>query len=229
MLKTKTDLHAKKMSMRHINFGCGLCAPQEWLNFDSSPRLFIERLPVIDTALSALGVQLFPGNVNYGDIVSGLPLKDESADAVYASHVLEHLCRADVERALANTFRLLRSGGVFRLIVPDLAWRAEKYVSSRTLGDSTAAADTFIASCNIGVATRPQGLVGKLRAALGNSGHRWMYDLELMTTLLASAGFVEVRRCTMGDSGDSKFDSVEVSERFFDSGEPELAIQALKP
>lgn len=217
------------MSLCHINFGCGLCAPQGWLNSDSSPRLFLERFPLIGTAFTALGGRLFPINVAYGDIVSGLPLQDGSADAIYASHVLEHLCRADVERALANTYRLLRSGGVFRLIVPDLAWRAERYLSSRALGDSAAAADTFIASCNIGEATRPRGLVGKLRAALGNSGHRWMYDLELMTSLLGNAGFIEVRRCTMGDSGDSKFDSVESSERFFDSGEPELAIQVRKP
>lgn len=211
----------------YVQYGCGLRAPEEWTNFNSSPRLRFERLPAVGAAAGLVGRRLFPRNIAFGDIVFGLPLPDGSADAVYASHVLEHLARTDASRALANTFRLLKPGGVFRMIVPDLEWRAKRYVGALANGDA-AAADDFIKACNIGTILRPRGPMALLRTAFG-SGHMWMYDYATMTRLLANAGFVDIRHCEMGDSGDPMFDKVEDRGRFIDSGERELALQARKP
>ena len=213
---------------RYVQYGCGLSAPEGWLNFDSSPRLRFERLPVAGAVAGALGKRLFPRNVQFGDIVSGLPVPDNAVDGIYASHVLEHLSRSDVTRALANTFRLLKPGGVFRLIVPDLHWRAARYLREREQGNG-GAADDFIAATGMGDAERARGASGLLRTAFGNSAHRWLYDAELLTRLLSEAGFTALRRCTFGDSGDPMFDRVEDMGRFFDSGEAELAIEARKP
>ena len=211
-----------------VQFGCGLAAPQAWLNFDSSPRLGLERLPGVGPIAGAIGKRLFPPNVRFGDIVRGLPGADNSADGVYASHVLEHLSREDVQIAIANVFKMLKPGGVFRMIVPDLAWRAERYVRDRQAGDPNAA-DKFIKACSIRDMKRARGAVGFLRANFGNSGHLWMYDRELMTVLLQSAGFVDVHPCAFGDSGEPMFDQVEHPGRFVDDGEAEAALQAKKP
>ena len=115
----------------YVQYGCGFSVADGWLNFDSSPTLRIERLPFIGGALSSLLVRnskQFPKEVAYGDIVKGLPLPDGSATACYASHVLEHLSREDMRIALRNTAKILRPGGVFRMIVPDLLERAKRYV-----------------------------------------------------------------------------------------------------
>ena len=32
---------------RFTQFGCGLCAPPRWLNFDASPAMRLQRLPII--------------------------------------------------------------------------------------------------------------------------------------------------------------------------------------
>ena len=74
----------------YIQYGCGLCAPKEWLNFDVSPTLRIQKTPVLGSLLKPVLNTTFPPNVKYGDIVRGLPVKDESAKAVYCSHTLEH-------------------------------------------------------------------------------------------------------------------------------------------
>src|SRR6516165_10114212 len=68
----------------YVQCGCGSSAPEGWLNFDASLRV-------------PLGIRgkVFPRNVRYGDIVRGLPIKDGTAKAVYASHILEHLIRVD--------------------------------------------------------------------------------------------------------------------------------------
>jgi SAM-dependent methyltransferase len=211
-------------SKLYVQYGCGLCAPDGWTNFDSSPRLRFERLPGNSLLVGAIGKRLFPRNVAFGDIVVGLPLRDGTVDAIYASHVLEHLGRNDVKRALANTFKLLKSGGTFRMIVPDLEWRARRYVAGGQPAGH--AADAFITACNIGEMDRPRGLMGQLRSSIGNSGHRWMYDAALMSSLLQEAGFTSIRRCDFNDSGDPMFAKVEERGRFYDSGEPELALEA---
>ena len=215
-------------SKRYVQYGCGLCAPEGWINFDASPRLRFERLPGAGALAGVVGRRLFPRNIAYGDIVFGLPIPDGSADAVYASHVLEHLSRKDVTRALANTFRVLKSGGVFRMIVPDLEWRAQRYLQDKQKGGLNSA-DDFIKACNIGETDRARGGLALLRSAFGNSGHMWMYDLALMSRLLEEAGFADIRRCDFCDSGDPMFDKVEDRGRFYDSGERELAMQARKP
>ena len=214
-------------STTYVQYGCGLSAPESWINFDSSPRLLFERMPGMSTCTGKIGKRLFPLNVRFGDIVRGLPLSDESADAVYASHVLEHLPRAVIPVALSNTLRILKSRGVFRVIVPDLAWRVERYLRDRQAGQDSAA-DRLMTSCLIGDSTRPIGLMGHLRAAFGNSGHSWMYDREQMTSLLLQAGFTDVRPCIIGDSGDSMFSLVEHPDRFFDEGHAEVSLQARK-
>ena len=128
----------------YIQYGCGFSAPEGWLNFDASPTLRFERLPLIGK-LYTRNARRFPENVRYGDITRGLPIPEESCAGIYASHVLEHLALDDFDRALANTYRYLRTGGTFRLVVPDLHLLARTYFDDpsetaaikfiRTLGD----------------------------------------------------------------------------------------------
>jgi Methyltransferase domain len=66
---------------------------------------------------------------------------DGIAEGVYASHVLEHLSYDDFWIALRNTHRLLKPGGIFRLVVPDLEIRARKYLNQ--LDDSIADANVW--------------------------------------------------------------------------------------
>ena len=53
----------------------------------------------------------FPGNVEHGDITKELPLSEGSANAIYASHVLEHLPLEDFRKAIQNTYKYLKKGG----------------------------------------------------------------------------------------------------------------------
>jgi SAM-dependent methyltransferase len=215
------------MSGLYVQYGCGLSAPEGWSNFDASPTLRFERLPVIGR-LFTKNAHRFPENVRYGDIVKGLPLADGTVDAVYASHILEHLARDDFHAALHNTWRLLKDGGVFRLIVPDLQWRAEVYVRASAAGDSKAGS-AFLRSCCLGIETRPRSLWELMTFTFGHSKHFWMYDEPAMREALQAAGFRNIRRVEIGDAANPMFAKVEEEGRFFDSGHPELAMEAIRP
>ena len=75
----------------------------------------------------------FPANVEYGDIVKGLPVPTGSCRGIYSSHVLEHLALNDLRKALRETHRLLAEGGTFRLVVPDLEHEARTYLADEVL------------------------------------------------------------------------------------------------
>ena len=171
---------------------------------------------------------LFPPKVRFGDIVRGLPLPDDSVLAVYCSHVLEHIPRDCVPRALANTFRILVPGGTFRLVVPDLEWRAMHYLEAARQSES-GAADRCLESLFMGGRQRQRNLSELLRWIFGNSAHLWMYDFPLLSRLLEDAGFARIRRCDFGDAAIAEFSEVEERSRFFEDGKPELAIESIKP
>ena len=62
------------------------------------------------------------------DLRRGIPFPDGSVDAVYHSHVLEHIDRSAVPGCLAEIRRVLRIGGVHRIVVPDLELVVRNYL-----------------------------------------------------------------------------------------------------
>jgi SAM-dependent methyltransferase len=220
------------MTAIYVQYGCGFCVGKDWLNFDSSPTLRIERMPALGRLLGRMSgnAQRFPAAVRYGDICKGLPVADNSVQGIFASHVLEHLAYDDFNLALRNTFRILKPGGVFRLIVPDLEARARRYVQAVAAGAPEASLE-FLRASHLGIERRPRSLLGRMRLLFGGSAHLWMWDEPSMVSHLASAGFADIRRCEFGDCHDAMFAQVEEYSRFVDvaNGAPELAIAARKP
>ena len=212
------------MTATYVQYGCGTCAPEGWANFDASLRLRIENLPGVRAVMGRR--VLFPANVRYGDILAGLPVPDGTVDGLYCSHTLEHIHRASIGLALRNSFRLLKPGGVFRLIVPDLRWRIEAFLADAA---DPHAADTLQDGLHFRPRARPSGVMGRMRAVFGLSMHQWMYDEKLMVALLAAQGFVGIRRCRFGDSGDPMFDRVEDRTRFEVGAHHELALECRRP
>ena len=213
----------------YVQYGCGLSSPPDWINFDLSPTLRLQRVPLIGSIFRR-GSTIFPKEVRFGDIVAGLPLPDGSADGVYASHVLEHLCYEEFQVALLNTYRLLKPGGLFRLIVPDLEMRARKYLGQLEQG-SPDANSWFMEVSNLGTYRRRRRPVDFVRSIIGNSKHLWMWDEKSLRAALERVGFVKVRRCEFNDSADDKFRLVEEYGRFHDAMADidECAMEAQKP
>lgn len=197
----------------YIHDDCGLTGPSGWLNFDASPRLRIERARVIGWAMQRCSRQAFSDNVCYGDIVSGLPVVPGGAAGLCCSHVLEHIDRASVERALANSLTLLRPGGIFGVVIPDLEARARQYLNDLAAAQPYAS-DRFLLGCYLGEEARPSGIGGWALAILGNSRHRWMYDQIQFRQMLAKAGFAGIRDCEFGDCSDPRFAELRLSTGF---------------
>lgn len=208
------------MNKVYVQFGCGWSAPPTWRNFDASPTLRFERIPVLGQFYTKNATR-FPANVEFGDIVKGLPFDSNSCDAIFASHVLEHLALDDFRIALRSSFDLLKPGGVFRLVVPDLRVLAKTYLDS----NEPMSAHEFMRKSYLGMESRPRGVFGLMKAWLGNNSHLWMWDFNSLQYELVNTGFIGIRLCAFGDSSDSLFKDVEDSDRFNNA----VAVEAKKP
>lgn len=93
--------------MKRLNLGCGNSYHEEWTNID-----FVSRSK----------------HVVAHNLLKGIPFEDNLFDMVYHSHVLEHFEKASAFIFLEECFRVLKSGGIIRVAVPDLEQIAKAYL-----------------------------------------------------------------------------------------------------
>jgi SAM-dependent methyltransferase len=92
---------------RLLNVGCGATYHRAWVNVDAAP---------VSRDVLAL------------DVRKGLPRGQAPYDAIYCSHVLEHLRRQEASALLGEMRGVLRPGGILRVVVPDLEAIAREYL-----------------------------------------------------------------------------------------------------
>ncbi len=192
--------------LQYVQFGCGLCAPATWVNFDAGPAFWMEKnLPFLKPMLLKRGFPDYPKNIRYGDVIKGLPVELQSAAGVYCSHVLEHLALNEFRQTLRNVYSYLAPGGTFRFVLPDLEWLAKTYLQS----SDSEAASRFMRDSYLGVDQQSGGASGVMKLLFGRSAHLWMWDYKNMARELEAAGFTSIRRARFQDNPDPRFQEVE--------------------
>ncbi len=101
-----------------------------WTNTDITPHIWISKIPFLPYMLFKLGmmpIERYQQHclgvfrmLEYVDLCKPLPYADNSVSAIFSSHVFEHLFMDEVERLIKECYRVMQSGGVCRVVVPDL-------------------------------------------------------------------------------------------------------------
>lgn len=99
---------------------------------------------------------------------------DGSVELIYASHVLEHFGRHELDQVLAEWFRVLHKGGVLRVAVPDFAAVALRYQETGQINELTGL------------------VVGGQRNQY--DFHKMIFDESSLRARLQATGFVSIRR-----------------------------------
>ena len=152
-------------SLRKLHLGCGSVTPEGWVNSDVRPG---------------------PGVDLVADLVKGLPVKDESFDAVVSIHALCELGVWDQVPVLKEIHRVLVPGGVLRLSLPDLDINIRQYQARNQKHFELYMWDTLAGNF--------------ITQVLWHSTVRCFYTKEFIEELLKKAGFSQVHHVSFGST-----------------------------
>jgi ubiquinone/menaquinone biosynthesis C-methylase UbiE len=148
-----------------------------------------------------------------------LPFQSDTISAIYGSHVLEHLYQTDAQRLLLECKRVLKPGGVIRMVVPDLHAMAVDYLQAKngnsTFEEKAFAADKLNERLGYRNPAPPRGnVVYKFYTTWKEfHSHKWMYDAESLKRSLSNAGFGEVMEKKFLQSDIAGIEQVESEGR----------------
>ena len=120
------------------------------------------------------------------DLRRPLPFSDDSADAVFLEHVLEHMTVAEGMAVLRHALAVMAPGGVLRVGVPDAGLYASSYVGG----------DGAIDELRPGRPTRMLALAEVFQ----EHGHVSAWDGETLALVIGSVGFTDVEVMPGGTS-----------------------------
>lgn len=133
--------------------------------------------------------------------VDVLPWNDDFFDATYSEHVIEHLYRSRADHHFNEIFRVLKTGGKYIILCPNLKAASIAYVTNnmkwftKTNNKIKLPGDTigeifmrFIVS--EGSDSFVQNRDGKL---LGGLAHQWGWDFGQLVQIAGKSGFSEIK------------------------------------
>ena len=157
----------------------------------------------------------YPGVDLVWDARKKLPFPDGRFEGVFAEHFLEHIEFERVKEMLVEFRRVLKPGGVIRIVVPDGGLFLDLYHRT-TQGEKIQfpgmKEDEDLA---------PMMVVNQV---FRGWGHKYCYDFQTLARLLTDAGFQDVRKESYG-RGRIKALLVDLEERTCES----LYVEACAP
>ena len=182
-----------------LNIGCGTFGIEGWVNIDNSPSIVLSRLP--------LGRRLFrtpdwPHDVRRADVRKRIPFPDSSVASIYSSHTFEHFTYAEACAVARECFRVLRPGGVLRIVVPDLGIMVRDYLADTA---DPLASHRFVSRLLLTATVRD----------IVHSGahHKQMFDARSLVYLLNEVGFGAPEVTSFGNSRIAEIAKIELESR----------------
>lgn len=120
----------------------------------------------------------------YWDLRKGIPFPDASVDAIYSSHLLEHLTFSQCQSLLRDCLRVLKKNAPISIAVPDARIYIESYLAIREVPAE------FFAWKPAMNSTTAIDSVNYIAYMAGE--HQYMFDRENLCHVLELSGFVNV-------------------------------------
>jgi len=134
------------------------------------------------------------------DLRYALPYADNSFEGVFSEHTLEHLYPADSIRLIGEIHRVLKPGGVFRAIVPDL----DKYVRFYNGELPNDEFKQYGSGCEA------------MWCLTQNWFHQSVWNAEMMKAKMIEVGFSEAEEKSFRQSRDPRL-AIDLPERAWES------------
>tara|TARA_B100001093_G_scaffold197419_1_gene189803 strand:+ start:470 stop:1342 length:873 start_codon:yes stop_codon:yes gene_type:complete len=142
---------------------------------------------------------------------SKIDLDDNSAEIIFCSHVVEHIPQIKIEEVLNEFNRVLKPGGVLRILTPDMGKILKAYASE----DDEFFNMALLEDPNLRTDLGKGGIVANwfnspgqdtillnrnLTEFITGVAHQYLYDFKMLEILLNNSGFNEISQKKFGES-----------------------------
>ena len=207
--------------MIKLNLGCGLQCPKGWINIDSSIGVKLSKRPLLKKIIYSIvpaSVGLpnadWPENTMWMDLTKPFNFKNESVDIVYSSHTFEHLTYEETTFVLKECYRILKPGGLIRVIVPDFQIFIDDYLENKAK-DPSLAAFKFHQTSGYFEIPVPNTFKGLLKFYFKRkNNHAFLYDKAGLHYQFDKAGFKNLDFMMYGKSKINDIQEIDIESRF---------------
>lgn len=172
------------------------------------PYLF-QRMPDSELLQVGCGTNLLPGWINtdfiprkgviHLDIARRLPFPTGRLRYVFSEHLIEHIPFESGMNLLREIHRVLAPDGKVRIATPDFAFLVQLYQNPDAEYVEWAARWSSI----------PPTPLHTINNFVRNWGHKFIWDFPTLKHAFESVGFVDVIRCSVGQSDDPVLRGIE--------------------
>ena len=177
-----TDPNANNSDFKGLHLGCFNCPADGWINTDITPHILIAKVPygawflrkinLISEVRYADHQRKAFHKLKFLDVKKRFPFPDNFFDAVFSSHIIEHLSKDDAISMLSESRRVLKPNGVCRVVAPSLKWALGLFDEDH-----------------------PESMLDAIfenRQARSKNRHQWMYTAPSLVTTLKNVGYKSV-------------------------------------
>ena len=157
-------------------------------------------------------IETIPG-VMWMDATRQFPFADETFHYIYSEHMIEHVPYDRGTYMLRECYRVMRPGGVIRVITPNLSAILGLY-GPKLSAEQERYLQWF---CHTFVPEREPIAASAINAMFRLWGHQFIYDEPTLATTLRSAGFKSVNRYPISHSDHPELQNL-VHERRYPEG-----------
>ena len=195
-------------SPEKLHLGCGNVILNGWVNigWQNTPYAMLTLSRRVDLC---------------ADLRHGIPFPDNIATHIYSDNFIEHLTRSESLFILRESWRVLKSRGHIRVVVPNI----EQYIMAYVENDAQFFTSLKSLPYWPQYCETPLEFLNTIILGCSELGwpHLWGYDFETLSLYLRRVGFVDIRLCKLDESNDPAFRNID--------GRPSscLAVEATKP
>jgi predicted SAM-dependent methyltransferase len=172
-------------NLDYLNVGCGDNTPENFINLDYSWS------QKIDICM---------------DITKRrYPVKSNALKGIYTEHCIEHITLQNFEQNVKEFYRMLKPGGILRIITPDGAIYFDIY-ERRKRGENVKMPyeEGFITP------------MARINGIFRNHGHKFIFDFETVQIVLEKSGFKNIKKESFKSGKDSNL-LLDTEYRAFES------------
>ncbi len=166
------------MQALKLHLGCGKIVLPGWINYD---------------------IEKNPGVVVH-DLRKPLPHKNATVDFIFSEHFIEHIDKNEAKKMLRDCHRVLKPGGVIRIITPDLQVLLDDYAA----GKIDRWAEIW----------RPSTPCEMINQGMRDWGHQFVYDKRELNLILNESGFKATKYCQYKNSEHSELNGIDQRPHF---------------